>query len=183
MPRINPVNPQQASDKSNQLLEGVQKKLGMVPNLLKTMAHSPAVLESYLGFSTALSGTALTPRQRELIAVAVAARNECGYCLAAHTAIGKGAGVSKDDLAAAQTGDVSDDETTAVISFARTVVEKQGHVSDTDIAAARDAGLNDAQVLEIVATVALNILTNYINHVADTEIDFPKVENRLVATA
>ncbi len=183
MARIQPVDREQAHNKSRQLMDAAEKKLGVVPNLLRTMAHSPAVLQSYLDFSAALTGAELTAAQREQIAVAVAAKNDCGYCLAAHTAIGKGAGVSDADLASAQTGDVSDPVTSAAITLARSVVEKRGWVDASELDAARWAGLSEGQILEVIATVVLNILTNYINHAVETEIDFPKVENRLTATA
>ena len=183
MPRINPVKPDQATGKAKELLDAVQSKLGRTPNLLTTMAQAPSVLESYLGFSAALSGSELTAGEREQIALAVAATNECDYCLAAHTMIGKGAGVSDADLAGAQTGDVTDPKIRQAIRFAQAVVEKRGFVEDSDIEAARAAGLTDGQILEVVATVVFNILTNYIHHVTQAEVDFPKVENRLVATA
>jgi len=183
MARINPVNPEQATGKAKELLDTVKAKLGGTPNLLTTMANAPAVLESYLGFSAALSGSKLTAAQREQIALAVAARNECDYCLAAHTVIGKGAGVSDADLAGAQTGDVSDPKARAAIRFAQAVVEKRGFVDDSEFKAARDAGLTDGEILEVVGTVVFNILTNYVHHVTGAEVDFPRVENRLVATA
>ena len=132
MARIESVDPGQATGKAKELLDGVQKKLGMVPNLMGTMAHSPAVLQSYLEFSGALGGASLSAAQREQIAVAIAAKNECDYCLAAHTVIGKGAGVSPTDLEAAQTGGVSDPKASAAIDLARSVVERRGFVDDSE---------------------------------------------------
>ena len=176
MPRLTPVDPAQAEGKAKTLLDGVQKKLGVVPNLFRTMVASPAVLESYLGFSQALGGTGLTARQREQIALAVAGANDCDYCASAHTAIGKGLGLSEGEAARNLQGGSEDPATAAYLVFATALVEKRGLVSDADLAAVRAAGADDAVIGEIVATVALNIFTNYFNHVAETEIDVPVVE-------
>ena len=176
MPRLTPVDPAQAEGKAKTLLDGVQKKLGVVPNLFRTMVASPAVLESYLGFSQALGGTGLTARQREQIALAVAGANDCDYCASAHTAIGKGLGLSDGETGRNLQGGSEDPVTAAYLAFATALVEKRGLVSDADLAAVRAAGADDAVIGEIVATVALNIFTNYFNHVAETEIDFPVVE-------
>ena len=175
MPRIQPVRVGDAEGKSRQLLEDVQRGLGLVPNLLKTMAQSPAVLGGYLGFSQALAG-ALTPALREQIALTVAGANQCDYCASAHTALGAKAGLSADELTANLRGESAESRTGAALRFARAVVEKRGFVSDDDLAKARAAEFGDAEIAEIVAVVALNTFTNYFNHVADTEIDFPVVK-------
>lgn len=176
MPRLTPIDPAAAEGKAKVLLDGVQQKLGMVPNLFRTMVASPAVLESYLGFSQALGGTGLSARQREQIALAVAGANACQYCASAHTAIGKGLGLSEAEAARNLAGEAEDPKTAAILVFATALVEKKGWVGDDDLAAVRAAGADDATIGEIVATVALNIFTNYFNHVARTEVDFPVVE-------
>lgn len=176
MPRIAPLAKDQAHGKSAQMLDGVQKKLGRVPNLLSTLAHAPAALGSYLALSGAQEDSSLKPALREQLALAVAGANQCGYCASAHTAIGKTHGLTDAQAAAALQGQAGDAAQQAAIDFARAVVEKRGFVSDEDLAAVRAAGYSDAQVLEIVAVVVLNIFTNYTNHIADPEIDFPRVE-------
>jgi uncharacterized peroxidase-related enzyme len=169
MPRITPVNPDSASGKAKELLDATTKKNGRTLNLLATMANAPAVLEGYLNLAGSLSGGSLSPKIREQIAIAVAAANSCEYCLAAHTAIGKGAGVSEEDLAGAQTGEVSDPKAVGVLRLAGVVVDKAGRLSDQDLQRAREDGLTDAEIIETTANVALNILTNYINNVAHTD--------------
>lgn len=176
MPRIAPLAKDQTQGKSAEMLAGVQRKLGRVPNLLSTLAHAPAALGSYLALSGAQDDSSLKPALREQIALAVAGANQCGYCAAAHTAIGKGAGLTDAQTAAALQGQAADPAQQAAIDFARAIVEKRGFTSDDDLAAVRKAGYSDAQVLEIVAVVVLNIFTNYANHIADPEIDFPRVE-------
>ena len=174
MTRIQPVQPTQANEKTQKLLDGVQRGLGMVPNMFKTLAHSSAALSGYLNFNQALGG-ALTPTLREQIALAVAGINGCDYCASAHTLLGRNAGVSDEELAANLAGQSSDERTQAALSFARAVVENQGRVADTDLAQIKAAGFTDADIVEIVSVVALNVFTNYFNLVADTEIDFPIV--------
>lgn len=176
MSRLNAIDPTKAAAKAKTLLDGVQKKLGMAPNLMRTMANSPAVLEAYLGFSNTLGQSSLSAKLREQIALTVGEANRCQYCLAAHTALGKMAGLGDEEIADSRRGNSTDRKTEAVLQFARKIVTERGWVSDEDVASVRTAGVNDAEIAEIVATVALNIFTNYFNHVAVTEVDFPEVE-------
>jgi len=175
MQRIQSVNPESATGKAKELLTAVKAKMGMVPNIMKVMVNSPSVLEAYLGINGALSAGVLPPKVRESIALAVAEKNRCQYCLSAHTMIGKKAGLSNDEVLESRRGSLNDPKSNAAVRFAVAIVEKKGLVSDADIQAARKAGVSEAELVEIVAHVAQNIFTNYINHVADTEIDFPKV--------
>ena len=175
MPRISPVNRDSADVATGRLLDSVQKKLGIVPNLVATMANSPAVANAYLGFSQALSTGTLPARLREQLALVVGETNGCQYCVAAHTALGKGAGLSEGETCDARRAVAADDKERAALEFARTIVTDRGHVSDDDVDDVRQAGYTDGEIGEIVAHVALNIFTNYFNHVAGTEVDFPAV--------
>lgn len=176
MPRLQPVSDSTANEKQKALLGGVQKKLGVTPNMLRTMAQSPAVLESYLNFGAALAGASISGKVREQIALAVAGVNGCDYCASAHTAIGAGLGLSKEEAQKNLTGGASDAKVQAAIDFARRIVETRGWVEDADVRAVRAAGYGDPQIAEIIATVAVNIFTNYFNHIAQPEVDFPKVK-------
>lgn len=175
MTRINAVNYETAEGKTKELLDGVNKQLGFVPNLMKTAANSPTVLEAYLNLSKTL-GTTLNAKLREEIALITAEENECGYCAAAHTAIGKMVGLTDEQTLAAREGKGDNAKSEAALKFAKTVVETRGKVSDEDFSAVKNAGFSDGEIAEIVAHVALNVLTNYLNNVANTDIDFPKVE-------
>ena len=176
MARIHQVAPESATGKAKELLDAVQGKLGLVPNLTRAMANSPAVLEGYLGLSGALGKGRLSAKNREQIALAVGQANLCDYCLAAHSAIGKMVGLTPEQILDSRRGTAVDPKSDAVIRFARKVVDERGRVNDTDIADVRAAGLNDGAIAEVVANVALNIFTNYFNHVAETDIDFPRAE-------
>lgn len=175
MPRLLPINRANASAETQKLLAGVEKKLGMVPNMIATIAQSPAALRAYLDFSQSLSGGSVPRRLRERIALAVSEFNGCRYCLAAHSAIGSSLGISDDDLRDARTATSQDRKTEAALQFTRRVMDERGAVLDHDVEAIRDAGYGDAEITEIIAHVALNTFTNYLNRMAQTEIDFPPV--------
>jgi uncharacterized peroxidase-related enzyme len=183
MPRLNPVDPAQADIRAKPMLDAVHRKLGMTPNMMKTMATSPAVLKGYLDLAGALGDASIPPRTQELIALAVAEANGCDYCLSAHTAIGGLFKIPAAELDAARDAANADPKTAAFLRFARIVVETRGKVADVDVAALRAAGATDAQVAEVVAIAALNVFTNLFNNVAATEVDFPRVLPRLAAAA
>ena len=176
MSRLNLIDPQQAEGKQKELLDGVQKKLGMTPNLVRVFANSPAVLQGYLGLNDGLSEGALDAKVREQIALTVAETNGCEYCLAAHSAVSKMLGLNRDEILDARQGTSSDGRVDAALHFAQSVVEKRGWVSDEDLDRVRSAGYGDAEITEIVAHVVLNIFRNYFNHIAETPIDFPKAD-------
>jgi uncharacterized peroxidase-related enzyme len=178
MSRLPAIRTEEAPGKAKQLLEGVQAKLGITPNMMRVMANSPAVLQGYLGFSAALASGALDPKLREELALEVAEQNACGYCLSAHTALGKMAGLTEAELEGAREGRSDSAKTRAALEFARTVVAKQGRTNDADVETVRRAGFSDGEIAEIIAHVALNVFTNYFNNTADVEIDFPKVALR-----
>ena len=176
MARFTLIDPKTATGKAKQLLDAVQHKLGLVPNMTRAMANSPAVLESYLSFSTALAGGQLDPKLREQISLAVAEANMCDYCLSAHTAIGKMVGLSEQDIAASRNYQSSGAKSAAALKFAHEIVVRRGELGQGDVDAARAAGLTDGEIGEVIANVAVNIFTNYFNHIAATDIDFPKVQ-------
>jgi uncharacterized peroxidase-related enzyme len=176
MSRIIALDPARATGKSKQLLSAVQARLGLTPNLMRVMASSPAVLESYLNFDSALIGGVLHASVREQIALAVAEVNLCAYCLSAHTTLGQMVGLKSDAIISARSASAADPKTDAILKLARAIVVQRGEISEGDFDNARRAGVSDGEVAEVVANVALNIFTNYFNHVAQTDIDFPKVE-------
>ena len=175
MSRVPAVSLPASDPKAQRLLDAVKSSLGATPNLFRVAAQSPAALNALVGFSGALAGGALKAKARESIALAVAEANACDYCLSAHTALGKGAGLSEADIAAARDARSADLKTAAIVRLARTLVDTRGRATDSDLTAARNAGLSDGEIVEVVANVVVNIFTNYLNHVAGTDIDFPVV--------
>jgi len=175
MTRIPALDPATATGKQKTLLDAVQKKFGRVPNLMRTLAQSPAALDGYLALNSALAAGGLDAKTREQIALTVAEANLCDYCLSAHTAIGGMVGLSTSQVTAARQASADTPRTNAILKLARSIVVNRGNIADADLAAARAAGVGDAEIVETTVHVALNILTNYVNHVADTAIDFPPV--------
>jgi uncharacterized peroxidase-related enzyme len=176
MPTIQPLALSAADQQTVQTLNAVKAKIGMIPNLFATLANSPAALHGYLQLSETLGSGRLNARQREIVALSVAQENACQYCLSAHTAIGKGAGLSEADIRSARAGNGADAMSNAIAVLARKVVQKRGRLNSEDLEDARHAGVTDGVIIEIVANVALNILTNYTNNLAGTEVDFPLVQ-------
>jgi uncharacterized peroxidase-related enzyme len=175
MARLSTIHPDAATGKQRELLDAVRTQLGWVPNMMGTMAQSPAVLEGYLALSRALAGGMLDARVRQQLALATAQANECTYCLSAHTAIGKQVGLAPAEIAAAREASATNPRTDAALKFARRVVERRGDIGNSDVTAIRRAGFTEEEVAEIIAHVALNIFTNYFNKAAEVEVDFPKV--------
>lgn len=147
----------------------------MVPNMTRVMANSPAVLQSYAQFNSAMSAAKLSPKIREQIALLTAEGNACTYCLSAHSVLGKMAGLNQARIDGARKLESSDPRTFAALTFAQAVIDTRGGVVEGDLKAVRTAGFSDAEIAEIVATVALNFFTNFFNRAFDVDVDFPRV--------
>ena len=165
MSRINIPSVEESLEASKPLLDAVKKQLGVVPNLMKLVGNSPAALEGYLSLNGAVAKGKLNAQMRERIALTVAEYNGCDYCLSAHDYLGRNvAKLSSDEIDAARDARSSDAHADAALRFAL-----------------RIAGFDEAEIIEIVVNVALNVLTNYVNNVAHTDIDFPKVSAKKAA--
>ncbi|MEO8885526.1 MAG: carboxymuconolactone decarboxylase family protein [Mucilaginibacter sp.] len=182
MQRLKALDPETTTGKSKELFNAVQGKLGMVPNMMRTMGNSPAVLNGYLSLNSALAEGSLGGKLGELIALTVANANSCNYCNAAHSFIGeKLVHIHADAISDARQGRSADSKIQAALDFARVLIKKKGQVDDTDLNAVRTVGYDDAGIAEIIAHVGLNIFTNYFNNTAGVSVDFPEVE--LIKTA
>ncbi|MEY4763571.1 MAG: hypothetical protein RI907_244 [Pseudomonadota bacterium] len=177
MSRIN-LNTAQAPAASQALLGQVHAAFGATPNMFKAVANSPSALQTMWAGFGALGQGRLGARLGEQIAVAVANANRCEYCLAAHTVLGQKAGASAEDMRAAQLGHSGDPKTAAALAFALKVVTQRAQLSDADVANLHEVGFDDGEVMEILAHVALNLYTNYVNVAFDVPVDFPRVALR-----
>ncbi|MBN6775777.1 carboxymuconolactone decarboxylase family protein [Pseudomonas granadensis] len=171
MSRINAISLDTATDATRPVLEGVKKKIGFLPNLFSTLAKAPVALDTYVQASAILGKTSLNAQQKEAVYLATSQVNGCDYCLAAHTLFAGKAGLSTEDIVAARHGELN-----AYAALARQLVETRGHLKDEQIAAARAAGIDDVKIIEVIALVAVQTLTNYLNNTALTDIDFPAIE-------
>ena len=181
MPRIHPATETQSDPATQELLNAVRQQMGTVPNIVATMAHSRAALEAYLSMSGALNQGTISDKLQEQIALTVAGANRCDYCASAHSMVAGLLGIEKTEIASNLAGKASDDRAQAALGFANAIVAKGGNISDDELQAVIDSGYSSAEIVEIVANVALNIFTNYFNHVAETAIDFPHVSSHISA--
>ncbi|MBC7778809.1 MAG: carboxymuconolactone decarboxylase family protein [Proteobacteria bacterium] len=163
------------------LLDPIHGAFGTTPNMFRAVANSPAALRSMWGAFGALGGGVIAPRLAEQIAVAVAERNACEYCLAAHTALGRKAGATAEEMQHAQAGESADVKTQPALRFALKLVDARGHVGDADVQELQAVGFGDEEIVEIVAHVALNLFTNYVNVAFAVPLDFPAVKLRRAA--
>jgi uncharacterized peroxidase-related enzyme len=178
MTRIALVDPKHTTEDRHAVLSQIQNAFGATPNMFKAVANSPAALKSMWGSFGALGGGKIPAKLGEEIAVAVADRNACEYCLAAHHALGRKAGATADEMSLAQAGQSADPKTSAALRFALLLVEKRGQVDAADVQAVKAAGFNDEEIVEILAHVALNLFTNYVNVAFAVPVDFPSVKLR-----
>jgi len=181
MSRINLVTDAQANDEQKALYEAIQTQIGMVPNFLKVFANSPPALRAFLGLHSIASEGSLDPQTRERIALGLAEQNVCEYCVSAHSAIGRKAGLSSTEIEANRAGSSEDAKAAAAVKFARSLSENYGEVSTSELLDVRTAGYSDADIVEIVTHVGMNVLTNILSKASRVEIDFPKVEINKVA--
>ena len=175
MSRIPALDPRTAPAPARALLDAVQAQLGVTPNFIRVLAHSPKALEGFLGLHGAAAGFALDKATQERIALAVAEGNACEYCVSAHTAIGRHAGLTNDEMILNRRGGSADAKAAAIVTFAKALNDNVGAVTTAEFAAARAAGLTDGEIVEIIAVVTITLFTNIIGKAARVEIDFPKV--------
>lgn len=181
MSRINTIEITTANDEQKVLLEAIQSQLGMVPNFLKVFANSPAALRAFLGLHSIAGEGSLTAPTRERIALALAEQNACEYCLSAHTALGRKAGLNGDEITANRAGTSQDAKAAAAVKFAQSLAEHNGDVTNAELTLVRDAGYSEADIVEIITHVGMNVMTNILGKASQLDIDFPKVSLSKVA--
>ena len=181
MSRINLIENDTANNEQKALLEAIQSQLGMVPNFLKVFANSPAALRAFLGLHGIAGEGSLTPPTRERIALALAEQNACEYCLSAHTALGRKAGLNGAEIEANRAGTSQDAKAAAAVKFAVSLGEHKGDVTNAELTEVRAAGYTEADIVEIITHVGMNLMTNILGKASQLDIDFPKVSLNTVA--
>ncbi|MFZ6655284.1 carboxymuconolactone decarboxylase family protein [Undibacterium sp. TJN19] len=175
MTRIASLDPATSAGRARELLVSTQKQLGRTPNLYRSMAQSPVALEAYLAFRGVLANGGLSMKMMESIALFTAVENDCDYCVAAHSFRGAKIGMSEQELNLVRAGQAIDGKESAALRFVQILISKRGAISDSDFNALKQTGWNDAEIGEMIAHVALNMFSNYFNHVAKPELDFPRI--------
>lgn len=181
MARINLVTTESANPEQKALFEAIHAQLGVVPNFLKAFANSPAALKAFLGLHGIAGDGSLDPQTRERIALALAQQNSCEYCLSAHTAIGRKAGLDSAEIEANRSGGSRDEKAAVAVRFARSLVAHMGEVTTAELVEMRNAGYSESDIVEVITHVGMNILTNMLGKAGRIDIDFPKVELQLAA--
>jgi uncharacterized peroxidase-related enzyme len=176
MSRINVVSNDNASQEQQQLFTAISSKLGMVPNFLRVLANSPTALNAFLGLHDIAGAGSLDSKTRERIALTLAQNSGCQYCVSAHTAIGRKAGLETADIEASRAGTSQDTKAAVAVKFARALSEHTGDVTSAELQEVRNAGYSDSDIVEIITHVGMNLLTNILAKASRVEIDFPKVE-------
>lgn len=181
MSRINVVERDSANPEQTELFDAIQGQLGMVPNFLKVFANSPAALSGFLGLHGIAGAGSLDPQTRERIALTLAQKNSCQYCVSAHTAIGRKAGLSSAEMDANRAGTSQDAKAALAVKFSQALIEHKGEVTNDEIQELRDAGYSESDIVEIIAHTGMNFLTNLIGKVSRVSIDFPTVDLQIAA--
>lgn len=176
MSRINIVLEQHADSEQRELYSAIQSQLGIIPNFLKVFANSPAALKAFLGLHSIAGAGFLDEQTRERIALGLAQKNACQYCVSAHTAIGRKVGLSDSEMEENRKGSSQDSKAAVAVKFAQSLAEKNGEVSTAELLQVRNAGYSDAEIVEVITHVGMNILTNILGKASRVEIDFPKVD-------
>lgn len=175
MTRLNKVDPKSAEQPAAGLLQTVESKFGFAPNLTRVMANQPSALKAYLDIGATLTNGNFDPKTRSAVALTVAGANECEYCAKAHGAVSASLKVDASEIERQLNGESSDPKLNALLVFTAAIIEKRGRVDDAELSAVRASGYTDGDIVELVANITENIFTNYMNHVADTDVDFPSV--------
>jgi uncharacterized peroxidase-related enzyme len=176
MSRVQLIAETEATGEVSELYKRIKSKHGYVPNIFKAMGNSAAVLNGYLSLSEALQKTSLSDLTREKIALAVGEMNRCRYCLSAHSAAAASIGLNDEQIVSARQGDDTDPKVQAILSFVRKSVENRGWVPDGQLDQLKQAGVSEQELVEIVLSLAMNMFTNYFNHITSPEIDFPQAK-------
>lgn len=176
MSRIKTITDEIANAEQADLFAAIKSSLGMVPNFLRVFANSPDALKAFLGFHHIAGNGSLDPATRERIALTLAQKNECGYCLSAHTAIGRKAGLNTDEINANRQGESQDAKAAIAVKFARTLAEHTGEVTNAEVQEMRDVGFSDADIVEVITHTGMNVLTNILSKASQVDIDFPRIE-------
>jgi alkylhydroperoxidase family enzyme len=174
MQRVEMIQREQAKGRAKELLATVEQAFGVVPNATRVMANSPAVLDSFLSFSTAMGTAKIGDKLHTQVKLAASEANACSYCTSILCALGSHSGLTAADLVEGRSARAADRRADAALKFGRAVLETRGKVTDDDLRVVRKAGFDDGEIVEIVASVVLGCFTNFLNNVAQTDLDVPE---------
>ena len=173
MARLPVITEEMADEQTKQIYDAIKSKFGMVPNIFKGMANSSVTLDAYLKLDEMISNGSFTPVEQDIVRIVVSQYNNCRYWLAAHTGSLSGQGLTSEDIVDIRKGNANDPKHAALINYTLKVLETKGYISDSDIEAFKDAGFSDAHAAEVTVIIAQKTLSNFFNHINDTDLDLP----------
>jgi len=177
MKSLDVLKEEQTPPEVQEIFRGLKKKIGMVPNLYKVEANSPVAFKAFLDLGSRLEGGFFSPKEVQAIYLATSQSNECTYCLAAHTALGKMAGFSEEETLELRTATIQDEKLRALTGLAKEITQTKGHPGQERINEFFRAGYGQQALVELVGMIAFKTFSNYLNHIADTPIDFPEARD------
>ena len=173
MKNLEILKKEQVAPETQEIFDNLKKAAGMVPNVYAVAANSHSGLKALLGLGETLKKGNFSGKEEEAIALAVGQTNQCGYCVSAHTALAKMRGFSESEALDIRKGQIEDAKLKVLTDLAREFTASRGLPSQETIERFFDAGYSKGALVDLIGFVALNTFTNYLNHIADTEIDFP----------
>jgi uncharacterized peroxidase-related enzyme len=173
MARLPVVTYEKADVRTKKTYDGIKSKFGMVPNIFKGMANSPVVLGAYLKLDEMIAGGSFSPVEQDIVRMVVSQYNNCDYCVSAHTMGLSSKGIGNEEILGIRKGKATDPKHSALIDFTRKILETKGFVSDSDLDSFKSAGFADVHAAEITVIIAQKTLSNYFNHINDTDLDLP----------
>lgn len=163
-----------APENSKPLLEKSLKGFGMIPSLHAVMAEAPGLLSGYQTLHQLFLETSFTNEEKTVVWQTINVEHACHYCVPAHTGIAKSMKV--DDAITNALRDetpLPTEKLEALRTFTLAVVRKRGELNNEDLKAFHDAGFEQRHVLEVILGVSQKVMSNYVNHIAETPIDEP----------
>ena len=173
MPRLKEVEPDEATGHVKQIFDAAEEEFGSVPNLFKGLGASPVGLRAYTQLGKIIDTGELSDLEQSVVRLVASQYNSCEYCVGAHTMECQQNGLTEEETLQIRRGESEDERLAALGAFTVRVLETRGFVEDADLADFREEGYEDAQVVEVLTIIAQKTLSNYFNHVHQTELDFP----------
>jgi len=177
MSRITTPTPESVSGATAEIYAQIRKAAGGVPNTYAVIgAYRPAALKAILQADGVLAGSTLSKQDQETIKLLVSEIAGCDYCVAAHSFLGKRAGLAPEVLKQIRTGQPTGDaRRDALVRFVRNLVQTRGTISEQEFSAIKAAGYTDQHLVDISLAIAVTTFTSIFNRINDTDLDFPAV--------
>lgn len=167
---------EQASEQTRQIFEGIEKAVGMLPNIYAVIGNSANALGSYLTFSEAQKSGSFSAKEREAVFLAASEENGCSYCVSAHTTIAQMNGFSEEETLQLRAGTYSDKNLSVLTNLSKSIIANRGRADENLVNDFYEAGYDEKALVDLISLIAEITFSNYIGKLAKPEIDFPKAQ-------